>query len=379
MKHHRYRTLHRSFVLLVGLACVASPLAYAERKCADAFGEARFGPFRAQPARPPEAADVPLAKRQTHRFMSYNLENLFYSVGKWTGGHRGAVRKTQGEAKSPEASQRLGQIILETDPDFVSVQEVENIDALKRFAKEYLNDQYEAFLIEGNDVRGIDVGFLVRRGMPYVYEYISHKDFPGDSVGERVLFSRDLPVLLVREATQPNGPPIFGLSSTHFKSKRDREGDPESRTLRGAQVAGAVHILQEYWERKYPGLPMALLGDFNGSVNEEDEFRPLTTVGRMQNAFRIVKPPVTGIDEVTHTYHPPGGPTHAAEMDAMFVNEGLAAAVTNAFVYRYRGVDGQPKPIPDSFAERSTNPSDHFPIVVDVAYPVLWASYQRRR
>ncbi len=51
-------------------------------------------------------------------------------------------------------------------PDIIAVQEVENLTALQNLAGTIngaLGPQYDAHLVEGNDVSGLDVGFLVKR------------------------------------------------------------------------------------------------------------------------------------------------------------------------------------------------------------------------
>lgn len=62
---------------------------------------------------------------------------------------------------------KLAEVILAVDsgngPDFLALQEIENIQMLQRLIDEHLpNKNYKAFLIENNDVRGIDVGVITR-------------------------------------------------------------------------------------------------------------------------------------------------------------------------------------------------------------------------
>ena len=75
-------------------------------------------------------------------------------------------------------------------PDIVALQEIENLRMLERLNDDYLADlgYSEAILIEGQDNRGIDVGFLSR--LPVVGEPVLHPvsfpDFPereGDTRG----------------------------------------------------------------------------------------------------------------------------------------------------------------------------------------------------
>ncbi len=66
-----------------------------------------------------------------------------------------------------EKLRRLGQVIRAVNsgagPDFLALQEVENIQLLQRLIDEQLpNMNYKAYLVENNDARGIDVGVITR-------------------------------------------------------------------------------------------------------------------------------------------------------------------------------------------------------------------------
>lgn len=63
--------------------------------------------------------------------------------------------------------QKLAQVILSVNnglgPDFLALQEVENLALLERLIQDFLpNSNYQAYLIENNDSRGIDVGVITR-------------------------------------------------------------------------------------------------------------------------------------------------------------------------------------------------------------------------
>ena len=77
-------------------------------------------------------------------------------------------------------------------PDVIGVVEVENLAVLKRLAKKINDDavsggkpnpKYEAYLIDGNDGRGIDVGFLVKSARVTVVEV---KQIGKDEVNRRL-------------------------------------------------------------------------------------------------------------------------------------------------------------------------------------------------
>ena len=77
-----------------------------------------------------------------------------------------------------------------TGPDIIALQEVENVDILERLRTEYLPDSgyLPAILIEGEDLRGIDVAFLSRLPLAvpatlHPVEFPEHPDRQGDTRG----------------------------------------------------------------------------------------------------------------------------------------------------------------------------------------------------
>jgi len=302
---------------------------------------------------------------------SYNVLNLFENVGKHVPDpdNPGKLKKISDAKPKNEASLRAqGKVILENDLDIVTLQEVENIAALRAFNETYLEGKYEVHLIEGNDERGIDVAFLVKKDLPFLVEQRSHKEEtwidPVLGGGPRTLFSRDLTALVVRAPGK--SAPLFVLFGTHFKSKRDRDGDPESRIVRGAQVKRAAEIIERYRGEFGADVPMMLAGDFNGEVATEAEFKPLYEAAGLVDSFDASPNPPSKQDRITHTYHPRGGPTHYGQMDAVLVSKGMR--VMKAEAYRYKDAQGRIKPIPKTYEERETNPSDHFPVIVTLDF-----------
>jgi endonuclease/exonuclease/phosphatase family metal-dependent hydrolase len=97
-------------------------------------------------------------------------------------------------------------------PDIVALQEVENVDILERLRTGYLADSgyLPAILLEGTDVRGIDVAFLSRlplTGTPTLHELVlpeEYADRAGDTRG-----------LLEATFELPDGSLLTGFS-VHF-------------------------------------------------------------------------------------------------------------------------------------------------------------------
>ena len=72
----------------------------------------------------------------------------------------------------------LAQSLLEIDADFILVNEVGGEESLTNFAREFLDDKYQAHVIEGNSERGIDVGYLVKKDLPFAVELHTNKNRP---------------------------------------------------------------------------------------------------------------------------------------------------------------------------------------------------------
>ncbi len=330
-----------------------------------------------EPVGPVASVGVPVRTLESIKQLkigSYNVLNLFENVGKHIPDpeNPGKLKKVS-EAKPKEewSLREQGKIILENGLDIVTLAEVENIAALRDFNERFLAGKYNVYLIEGNDERGIDIAFLVKKDLPFIVEQRSHKDEmwrdPISGGAEKTLFSRDLTSLVVRAAGRPE--PLFVLFGTHYKSKRDRAaGDPESNILRAAQVQRSAEIVARYRKEFGADTPILFAGDFNGEVGKEEAFRPLFEAAGLTDSFDAAPNPPSDKDRITHTYHPKGGATRYGQMDAVLVSKGLRGAVQSATVYRYKNPDGTERPIPATYEERQKNPSDHFPVIVTLDF-----------
>lgn len=326
-----------------------------------------------QPLIPRKISDI-----KTLKVMSYNVENLFLSKIDRTDGYAPAEpvgkkskkekvqQEQETEIKSPEALEGVARAINEVNPDIMIAVEVEDLYALETLSKVYLHDHYNAYLIEGNDTRGIDIGFLVKKDLPFIVEIETHKDFiakdPVDNKKIKI-FSRDLPNLLLR--TDINKDPEFIIFGNHAKSKRDRNNDPLSTKLRTAQYEAATEIISSY-TTKYPNAFILLGGDFNTDVRSSSEVDPLKAI--MGSSFDFANQTLAPKDRITHTLHMNGQPAEYSQLDDLMITPNLNSRVISANIYRYKNADGTIKPLPKTFEERAKNPSDHMPpwIVLDV-------------
>lgn len=165
-------------------------------------------------------------------------------------------------------------------PDIIGTIEVENLSALKRLAAKINSDavaakkpdpKYEAFLIDGNDGRGIDVGFLVKTSRVKINEI--------NQFGKDVKFKNpnskdedtlnDRPPLMLRAAIdnpQTGKPLELTVIVNHLKSFLGIDDPKDSgarvRSKRQAQAEFLAKYVQER-QKADPTENIVLLGDFN--------------------------------------------------------------------------------------------------------------------
>jgi endonuclease/exonuclease/phosphatase family metal-dependent hydrolase len=151
-------------------------------------------------------------------------------------------------------------------PDIVALQEVENIGILERLRTEYLGDAgyRPAILIEGDDLRGIDVAFLTRlelAGPPTLHRI----DFTG--VGEDRVY--DTRGILEATFVRPDGSLLTGYS-VHFPAPFHPTGMREA----------AYRALNALRAQLPPGRDAFAAGDFNTTAIEDREKNMLARFAR---------------------------------------------------------------------------------------------------
>lgn len=195
----------------------------------------------------------PSGKKQ-FRIASFNVENYFPAGGQLDGG-------TVSEEEFAEKTARLTDAInnrLER-PEVVAVQEVYDLATLQRLATSL--GGYTAYLEEGNDNRGIDVGFLVKDGVRVnsVTQYGKTAAGPGGFDCSDVpggLFDR--PPLAI-EVKTTGGFGEFTVFSNHFASKAAPDA---CREAQAAFVRDRVAEIEDDGERAI------VAGDLNAFEDE---------------------------------------------------------------------------------------------------------------
>ncbi len=262
--------------------------------------------------------------------------------------------------KSKEKCQILANTINEAEADIVMVTEVGGPESLSNFAKYVLSDKYHAISLPSNSDRGIDLGYLIKKTLPYTFDYHTHIDYKLPEPARR--FSRDVLRLDVKENDQMK----MILLLVHIKSKLDlRKADFEGRTRRVLEVKGLIEIFNDL-SGKYPDIPILVGGDFNGIAAEtdtEEEFKPIYELTDLKDIAFLSKIPEE--DRFSYIYFNRGGNRFVQQIDYLFISEKFANLIDTAECYfpRYKNLTGAPLPIPKRVEQKNILPSDHYPFL----------------
>ena len=194
----------------------------------------------------------PATDRQL-RVASFNVENYFPVGGELDGG---IVSEEELDEKTGRLVDAIDDLIKR--PDVVAVQEVYDLATLQTLANRL--GGYSAYLEEGNDSRGIDVGFLVKDGVA-VMEVTQYGKTAAGPEGfdcsdvDGGLFDR--PPLAAKVRAEGIG--AFTVISNHFASKAAPD---ECRAAQAAFVRDRVAELEANGER------VIVAGDLNAFEDE---------------------------------------------------------------------------------------------------------------
>jgi predicted extracellular nuclease len=225
-------------------------------------------------------------------------------------------------------------------PTVIGLQEVENLKILEEIASQpaIARFRYKPVLVEGSDIRGIDVGFLVRQDQAKVLEFRAYPDTSG-------LFSRP-PLLVQIEAQTSRGKVEFFALNNHFLSMSTGVEATLPRRLGQANWnAKLVKDLQE----KHPTAKVAVLGDLN-SFFQSSPIDALRAVP-MKHAFEWLPP------EGRYTYIYQG---ESQVLDHILLTPNLGALVRRVDVLHVNADFPPPDPADDT----PIGKSDHDPVVV---------------
>lgn len=306
------------------------------------------------------------AKILTQKIMVLNAQDLFIFMDKHDGSSIENLNEQKWQLitaslfanKSKEKCLRLALSIKESNADIVMMTEVAGKESLTNFSHYFLDNEYEAFSLPSNSDRGIDLGYLVKRSLNYSLKLKSYIDHPLDATGIR--FSRDVLQLEVSQGSELR----FILLLVHIKSKLDlKRKDFEGRTRRTLEVKALLDIYEGLLSL---GVPVLIGGDFNGHAGEketEEEFKSLYERTDLKDVAMLAGIPDE--DRFSYIYFTRGGNRFVQQIDYLFISEKYAHLIEKEECYfpRYKTETGAPLPIPKSYEQKNTLPSDHYPFL----------------
>jgi endonuclease/exonuclease/phosphatase family metal-dependent hydrolase len=180
------------------------------------------------------------------------------------------------KAKDPDDTAAIARRIISMNVDVLAVQEVENVELLRKFNRENLGGLYRhEVLIEGNDARFIDVGLLSKLPVGAV---TSHQTAPDPDRPGRPVFGRDLLEAQILSASGSRL--LFTLFNNHLKShfvpfyQDPIRGAIEADALRRRQAQAISRIVGSRMRRD---ARYVIVGDMNDPPDSPD-LRPMLTI-----------------------------------------------------------------------------------------------------
>ena len=263
--------------------------------------------------------------------------------------------------KSKDKCIALAQTIRDSGADIVMMTEIGGHESLANFARFVLNDEYISLSLPSNSDRGIDLGYLIKKTLPYELALHTHVDFALPAPAKR--FSRD--VLRLDLIRNEKIEMIFLL--VHIKSKLDlKRADFEGRTRRVHEVKG---LLQIYEKLLVHQVPILVGGDFNGHAGEKDteeEFKAIYQDTDLKDIAFLANIPEE--ERFSYIYFTRGGNRFVQQIDYLFISEKFTHLIEPGECYfpRYKNPSGTPMPIPTRMEQKNTLPSDHYPFLASL-------------
>lgn len=335
------------------------------------------------------------------KFCFLNAENLFLLFDELPGAESLKLDEAKWQRLSSSTIENkplkkcleLAKSLQDINADIVMLCEVGGFESLKNFNELFLGGAYSPILTEGNSDRNIDVGFLVRKNMPFYFDLQSNKhrlinylypheraslqhNYPVSSVKAPATshkFSRDVAELRLFKKDVEK--PFLGILLTHLKSRLDPDGiDPGGFERRQAELLTLVDVYREFQE-KHEHMPIIVAGDFNGNASfqqPDEEFKPLYEKTELKDVLEL-----TGASpENRATFYQVRnvGRTEGRQIDFCFLSPALARQLKeeSVSVYRYKDEFGMNLGVPMTLDAKLKLPSDHYPIVFEIENLKIW-------
>jgi endonuclease/exonuclease/phosphatase family metal-dependent hydrolase len=335
------------------------------------------------------------------KFCFLNAENLFLLFDEVPNAESLKLDETRWQRLSSSTFENkplkkcldLAKTLKDINADILMLCEVGGTESLKNFNELFLGSAYSPILTEGNSNRNIDVGFLIRKNMPFYFDLQSNKNrlinylyphereslkhkYPVSSVKTPATshkFSRDVAELRLFKKDVEK--PFLGILLTHLKSRLDPEGiDPGGFERRQAELLTLLEIYKEFSE-KHPQTPIMAVGDFNGnasSTNTDEEFKPLHEKTDLKDVLELMG--LSLENRATFYQVRSNNRTEGRQIDFCFLSSLLAKHLKekSGSVCRYKDDFGMNLGIPMTLDAKLRLPSDHYPIVFEIENLKIW-------
>lgn len=262
--------------------------------------------------------------------------------------------------------QNTARVIAATAADVLCAVEVEGMDALGKFNKEALHNQYDQYISidSPNDPRGIDVACLSK------YPVLGIKTHVFDGYGDfRRVFSRDC-----LEVELDLGKTVLHVLCNHFKSQRASfpEEAERSAAKRRAQAGRVAAILQQQYrlDRDW----VVVLGDLN--EDPASPYRSLQPLFDCPDLKPVVNPAASPLQRYTYYYAKGKKDERLSQLDYIFVSTPLARGL-KSFGFVREGIFG----IDKAAAAAGADPVNVYDTVTDwnlsaSDHAALWAQFE---
>lgn len=290
------------------------------------------------------------------------------------------------ENKPLKKTQDIANALKDIDADIIMLCEVGGFESLKNFNLLFMDEAYSPCLIEGNSERNIDVGFLIRKNLPFYFDLQSNKHrlinylyphereslnhgYPvkGGRITTSHKFSRDVVELKLFKNDREK--PFLIILLTHLKSRLDPERiDPNGFERRQAELRTLIDIYHEL-EKNHPGVPVMVAGDFNGNASltaTDEEFKDLYLRTQLRDVMEVGQVPQE--ERATFYQVRSGSRADGRQIDFVFFPPLLQPMlkVGSARIYRYKDEFGMDHDIPRNMDAKLRLPSDHYPLVFEI-------------
>ena len=222
------------------------------------------------------AASVPAPSTDQFTVASFNMEGFYDAVNDPDTSDT-VLTPFAFAARLDKASLIIRTILL--SPDIIGVQEVENLTTLQAVADKVNADAaangqpdpgYQAYLVEGLDVGGIDVGFLVKSVRVQVLDVTQYgKDALYVNPNTRLpeLLNDRPPLVLRARVSDPRGGAPFAITVivNHLRSLLGVDDAVDGNRVRAKRRAGAEFLAALIQQRQAadPAERIVSLGDYN--------------------------------------------------------------------------------------------------------------------